>query len=512
MAQNPDPPAAAVVAVDVPVRRLNAAETTFIVIGAIIGVGIFFNPTQVARLAGSAELALIAWALGGAIAICGALTFASLGSVYHGVGAQYEILRDAYGPMSGFLFVFCNATAVQAGAIAIIALVCTDNLSLATAGYQIAEWKKQWLAAGLIVGLMAANIVGVRGSAGIQAATVIIKIGLLLVIAALALLGPPDAGPATHETATLATSRTTPSTTPSTTSTTSTRSTTPTTPISTPSTLPVVTRPSPPAPDSAADPLALVLFSAVVPVLFAVGGWQHALWISGEVARPRRNLPLGILLGTGIVVAVYLIANWAYFRLLGYDGVAGSTALAAEAVATVWPAWGSRVVAGCVAVSAFGVLNAQLLSGPRLIQRLALDGRFFDVFKHLLPGRGTPAAAILMLGLLALMLLFAAGRDAVDRLTTGVVLVDALFFTLSGAAAFVLYRKRLRKDGSWLRLGWPIAPALFVLGEIGLIVGACRSEATREAAIIGAIWVAAAGVLYFAVFRRRTPSRGARLQ
>lgn len=457
---SPDP----AVAVDVPVRRLNAAETTFIVIGAIIGVGIFFTPTQVARLAGSPELALAAWAVGGLIAICGALTFASLGSIYHGVGAQYEVLRDAYGPMAGFLFVFCNATAVQAGATAIIALLCADYLSIAVLGSSTEEWVKQLLAAGLIAGLVAANILGVRASAGIQAATVIIKIGLLLVIAALAVLSGPAAA-ATGASSGLA---------------------------------------NPPS----ADPVAWILFSAVVPALFSYGGWQHALWISGEVARPRRNLPLGILIGTGVVVVVYLVANWAYFHLLGYDGVAGSKALAAEAVATAWPAWGSRIVAACVAISAFGVLNAQLLSGPRLIQRLAHEGNFFSIFKHLLPGRGTPAAAIALLGALALVLLFAAGRDAIDRLTTGVVLVDALFFALTGLAVFALYRRRLRGNGSWLRMGWPIAPALFVLGELGLIAGAYRDEDTRGAAYIGVIWVVVAVVLYLQVFRRRRVAPG----
>lgn len=459
-----DPVAATAAAVDVPVRRLNAAETTFIVIGAIIGIGIFFTPTQVARLAGSAELALAAWAVGGVIAICGALTFASLGSIYHGVGAQYEVLRDAYGPMAGFLFVFCNATAVQAGATAIIALLCADYLSIAVLGSSTKEWIKQVLAAALIAGLVAANIVGVRGSAGIQAATVIIKIGLLLVIAALALFGGPAAGANGVSTQ----------------------------PAAAPST----------------DPVAWILFSAVVPALFSYGGWQHALWISGEVARPRRNLPLGILIGTGVVVVVYLVANWAYFRMLGYDGVASSKALAADAVATAWPAWGSRIVAACVSISAFGVLNAQLLSGPRLIHRLAHEGNFFSVFKHLLPGRGTPAASIALLGALALVLLFAAGRDAIDRLTTGVVLVDALFFALTGLAVFALYRRRLRSDATWLRMGWPIAPALFVLGEFGLIIGAYRDHATRGAAYIGVIWVIAAALLYLLVFRKRAVARG----
>jgi basic amino acid/polyamine antiporter, APA family len=437
-----------------PPRRLGAAETTFVVIGAIVGVGIFFNPTQVARLAGSAEMALLAWTLGGAIALCGALTFASLGSIYNGPGAQYEILRDAYGPLTGFLFVFCNATAIQAGAIAIIALICADNMALALGGGVLTGVAKLSLSIGLILGLMLANIAGVRGSAGIQAATVIAKVSVLLAIAGLAAMSAPSAGAAVQ-----------------------------------PGSLP-----------GRRDPYAWVLFSAMVPAFFAYGGWQHALWISGEVKNPRRNLPLGILLGTAIVVLVYVIANWAYFRLLGYGGVVNSKALAADAVGSVWPAWGGRAVAAGVAVSAFGVLNAQLLSGPRLIQRLASDGRFFAVFSKLTPRTQTPAAAIALLAVLALVLLIGAGEKAIDRLTTGVVFLDGIFFVLTGLALFVLHEKRA---GGWQRLGFPVAPLLFVLGEAGLMAGAYRDPTTRSAAYIGIIWVAAAAILYFAAFRGR---------
>jgi APA family basic amino acid/polyamine antiporter len=456
-----------------PPRRLNAADTTFIVIGAIVGVGIFFNPSQVARLAGSTELALLAWTLGGAIALCGALTFASLGSVFTGPGAQYEILRTTYGPLTGFLFVFCNATAIQAGATAIIALICADNLAVALIGTALAGGSKLALAANLIAGLVLTNIVGVRGSAAIQAATVIAKIAVLFTIAALAVFAAPP--PSAQSAASI------------------------------------------PAPTATATPLALILFSAVVPAFFSYGGWQHALWISGEVKNPRRNLPLGILLGTVIVVLVYLTANWAYLRLLGYAGVVGSRVLAADSVAVVWPTGAARAVAAGVAVSAFGVLNAQLLSGPRLIHRLASDGQFFKVFARLMPKSQTPAPAIILLGALALALLLAAGEAAIDRLTNGVVFLDGLFFILTGLAVFILRKRKSTGVDRMLSLGFPIAPALFVLGETGLVIGAHREAANRSAAFIGVIWVIVAAFLYLVLFRRgrnsparETESRAAR--
>src|SRR5262245_18155222 len=111
-----------------PARVLGRFDTTSIVIGAIIGVGIFFTPSRMAAHTGSGPLRLLAWTIGGAIALCGALTFAELGGMYHASGAQYQILRDSYGPFPAFLFVFCNATAIQAGAAAIIAIICAENL------------------------------------------------------------------------------------------------------------------------------------------------------------------------------------------------------------------------------------------------------------------------------------------------------------------------------------------------------------------------------------------------
>ncbi len=438
-------------------RVLGPFDATCVVVGAIIGVGIFFTPSRVAQLAGSGELALLAWTLGGAIALLGALTFASLGSVYNGAGAQYEILRDAYGPLPAFVFVFCNATAIQAGAIAIIATICVKNLSLAAAGIELADGR---LLAGctlLIAGLVAANCLGVRWGSGIQNLTVVAKLAVLLAIAALAASSASaPAGTAAAGASSI----------------------------------------SPPA----GLGLVAVLFAACVPAFFSYGGWQHALWIAGEVRNPTRNVPLAILVGVVLVVAVYLLTNWAYLHLLGHAAVAGSTTLAADAVGTVWPAWGRRAIAGGVAISAFGVLNAQLLSGPRLIYRLASDGRFFSIFGRVGHETATPVPAILLLGGLALVLLLAAGAQAVEMLLTGVVFVDGVFFALTGLAPLILRPAALRAGRPWAGYGYPLVPLLFVLGEIGIVLGAYGDRATRSAAHIGLAWIAAAVVLYLVRF------------
>jgi basic amino acid/polyamine antiporter, APA family len=441
---NPDPQ-------DQPARVLGAADATSVVIGAIIGVGIFFTPSQVAQLVGSGPLALAAWAIAGVIVLCGALTFAELGGMYHASGAQYSILRDAFGPLPAFLFVFCGATVIQAGAVGIIAVICAANLGLAAGGGAPAGAALLAIAAALIAGLTLANIAGVRLGSSIQNVTVLAKLLTLLAVTLVAALAAPHAGPEAAP------------------------------------------------PSSALGPVPSVL-AALVPAFFSYGGWQQALWIAGEVREPRRTLPRAIVGGVVVVVVVYLLANWAYLRLLGAGGVAASSALAADAVAVVWPSLGRRAMAAAVAVSAFGVLNAQLLAGPRLVYGMARDGRFFAVFGKL-GRRGTPVAAIALLGGTAALLLAAAGPGGVDRLLNGVVFIDGIFFVLTGAALFVLRRKRPDADRPMRVPGYPLVPLVFVLGEVGVVTGAYLSPSLRGAAWIGLGWMAAGAVLYAVRFR-----------
>lgn len=443
---------------DQPARVLGGVDATSVVVGAIIGVGIFFTPSRVAQLVGSGSLALVAWALAGAIALCGALTFAELGGLYNGSGAQYAILRDSYGPLPAFLYVFCNATAIQAGAVGIVAVICAQNVGVAAGAGALEGAALVLLAAALIVGLVLANILGVRWGSRIQNVTVVAKVLTLLAVTGLAVLAPSRAA---AEVA------------------------------------------SGDAGITGGPGAVSGILAALVPAFFSYGGWQHALWISGEVREPRKILPRAIVGGVLLVIVVYLLANWAYLGLLGVRGVAESKALAADAVTTVWPGAGRRAVAAAVAVSAFGVLNAQLLSGPRLVYGMARDGRFFPVFGVLHGRSGAPVAAIGLIGGMALLLLLAAGLQGVDRLLNGVVFIDGIFFVLTGAALFVLRRRRPDADRPMRVPGYPVVPLVFVLGEVGVVAGAYLSPEVRSAALIGAAWIAGGAVLYMARFREK---------
>lgn len=440
-------------------RALGPVSATCVVVGAIIGVGIFLNPGQVARAAGSGNLALLAWTIGGLIALAGALSFAQLGVAYPTAGGQYEILCDAYGRGPAFLYVFCNGTAIQPGAIAIIATVCTANLGVLINGTPLSTVPALVVSTIIISTLMATNIVGVRWGAAVQNFTVFAKLlalGAIVLIAFLAKndLAAADAALNSGQAATQA----------------------------------------------VGFGLVATLLASVMPCFFAYGGWQHALWMAGEVRAPRRVLPVAIIGGVLLVVVVYVSANWAYLHLLGFAGVTGSKALAADAVGAVWGDSGRRLTAAAVLISAFGVLNAQLLSGPRLIYRMACDSKYLSPLARV-SKFGTPIGAILVLGTLALVLLFALGKDRADTLVSAVVMIDGVFFGLTGLSVFLLRRSQPQRFAGTGTLGYPIAPALFVLGEFALLSASVYKDASGTASLIAGGWIAAAALSYMLLFR-----------
>jgi APA family basic amino acid/polyamine antiporter len=431
-----------------------------VVVGAVIGVGIFFTPSSIARLVDSPGMAMLAWGLGGLIALCGAVVFAELGGMYQSSGAQYSILRDAYGRCIAFLFVFCNATAIEAGSIGVIAIFCAQSIAAAITSSPPGNVVIISMAVLLIVGLAGANIVGIRWGARIQNVTVYAKLLTLLAVIVLALaFGPHDQVVTTAVAAS--------------------------------------TAPKP--------AMWIALLAALGPALFSYGGWQQALWVAGEVREPHRNLPRSIVLGVLIVIAGYVLVNWAFLKLLGLKGVAESVSLPADAVAAAVPAWAGsaqRIVAAAVAISALGVLNVQLMTGPRLIYALAVDGLFFKPFAGVHPRFRTPLLSIALLAVLSMTLLAIAGPAGVDKLVTGVAFVDGIFLAMTGAALLLL-RKRNPLGQRRIRLpGSTLTVVIFCVGELGLITGACLEESMRIPALIGVCWITAAAILYFLGFRR----------
>jgi APA family basic amino acid/polyamine antiporter len=437
-------------------RVLGLWDATCVVVGAVIGVGIFFTPKDVARLSGSEGAALAAWGVGGLIALLGAITFAELGRMRPVAGGQYHVLRDAYGRLPAFLYVFCNLTAIQAGAVAIISIVCAENLGVALFGATPGSTWTLGMATVLTWLLVGANVIGVRTGAGLQNTTVVLKLAALFAVVVLAALaGPrPEAAPG------------------------------------------VVGAGAAPAPMTFAS-----LFAAVTITLFAYGGWQQGLWMAGEVKDAERNLPRSILLGIGVVLVTYLLAAWAFFDLLGFAGVRDAGALTADAISVAAPGLGARLAAGAVAISAFGVLNAQFLSGPRLTWAMASDGLFFAPFARLHARFATPAPAIVLLGVMASALTLGLGLQRTDLLITGVVVIDATFFALTGLALPVLQR---RFPGAGRGAGWiALAAVAFAVLELLAVLGSLLQANVRLVALTGLGWIAAAALTWALFFRTR---------
>ena len=434
-------------------RVLSLRDALGIVVGAIVGVGIFFTPGKVASHTGDAGLALLAWGIGGGIALLGALTFAELGGLYPRAGGQYAVLSDAYGAPLAFVYGFCLVSAIQAGATAIIGIVCAQHLGILVTGSPPEATTTVAMAALMIVGLGWANVRGVRLGASITNVTTLARILTLVGMTLMAFLFGPAEVPSG----------------------------------------------APPGPDAPAAALLLVL----TPVLFSFGGWQQGLWMAGEIREPRRNVPLAIVLGVMVVVLVYLLANLALFRMLGSSGVAAAKAPAAAAMKVLLPGIGERVVGAAVAVSAFGIMNAQLLTGPRYIHAMARDGRFFAPFARLHARHATPHRGVVLLALLSLILLFTAGEEGLDHLLTGVVFIDWVFFGLTGAALLVLRRKLPDAERPVRVPAYPFTPLLFTLAALFATTAPFLDPRPRAAALIGLAWIAAAVLTYLLFFRGR---------
>ena len=433
-------------------KVLNLWDATCVVVGAIIGVGIFFNPRDVAHITGSATAAMAAWIVGGLIALLGAITFAELGRMRPVAGGQYHVLRDAYGRPPAFLFVFCNLTAVQAGGVAIISIVCAQNLGVALHGAAPGEAWTLGVATVLTWLLVGVNFIGVRSGAGVQNATVVLKLVTLGAVVLLAALIEPGNAP----------------------------------------------------PSAAADAHALTfssLFAGVTLTLFAYGGGQQSMWMAGEIRDAERTLPKAIVLGVVIVVAAYLAANWAFLDLLGFDGVSNAKALAADAVSVWSPGLGRRLAAAAVAASALGVLNAQFLSGPRLTWAMSRDGLFFSPVARLSARFLTPWPAIVLLGVLASALTLGLGLARTDLLTTGVVVVDAVFFALTGFALPLLRRRDAEAARSPAWIAW--VAVVFSALELLAIAGSLLQQNVRAVAFSGLGWIAAGAVIWAIFFARR---------
>jgi basic amino acid/polyamine antiporter, APA family len=433
------------------VPRLGVFSGTMMVVGGIIGSGIFLNPAIVADRVGSAGLTLLVWVAGGIVALLGALIFAELGARRPVAGGGYVYLREAYGRLPAFLYGWTLLLVIATGAIAAVA-VTFANYAGALLG--LGAQSRVPLAIAAILALSVVNYLGVTPGAVTQNVLTVLKLCALFILI-LAGLGHPVGASVD------------------------------------------VTPPDP------GRSVAVAVGTALVPVLFAFGGWQQTNFVAEELIEPKRNLPRALIAGVMLVVVVYLLANVAYLRTLGIAGLAGSSAPAADTMASLYGAPGRTLIAAGIAISTFGFLNLVILVSPRVYHAMARDGLFFPSLARLHPRYRTPTAAILFQCGWAIVLT-ATGTYA--ELLDYVVFGDWIFFGLTAATLFLFRaRERGRVESEKLRFrapGYPATPLLFILAACFVVAGSVASNPGN--ALRGTVLIALGLPVYLYWERRQT--------
>src|SRR5262245_13360719 len=431
-------------------RALNTFDATMVVVGGIIGSGIFILPSVVAQRLPSAGLVLVAWLVGGAIALAGALAFAELASLFPKAGGEYVYLREAYHPLVAFLFGWASLLMIQGGGLGTVAITFSQY-ALRLIGRDLSAS----VGAAIAIAVVAAvNIVGVKPGSRLLNVLVILKLGALAVlIGGGLLLGRASATPS-------------------------------------------------PAPETAAGfGLPILAFgAALVPILFAYGGWQSVNLLAEETTEPRRTLPRALLAGTAIVITVYLLANVVYLTVLSREGLAATPTPAADAVRRILGPGGDRLISAAIAVSAFGFLDLTLLAQTRIYYAMGADGSFLPALGRLHPRFKTPVLAIVLQALWGIILVL---TGTYGELVDSVVFGDWIFFGLTVAAVFRFrsrYPVEARGPGSFRVPGHPVVPALFVAAALLVVWSAIRTNPTRSA--LGAAMLAV-GIPVYAIYARR---------
>jgi APA family basic amino acid/polyamine antiporter len=405
-------------------RRLGPFDATMIVMGGIIGAGIFVNPSVVARQVHTPMLVLGAWLIGGVIALIGAFVYAELAVLRPRVGGQYAYLRDAYHPIVAFLYGWTLLLVVQTGGMAGAAIIF-GRYFRELSGLAIPEQAVAALTLGV---LTVVNCLGIRAGSNVQSALMLTKLGAIALLIGVGwILVAPAAGLTTS----------------------------------------VLANGS--GPDSAWKGLA----AAMVPVLFAYGGWQTATFVSGEMRNPRRDLPRGLFIGVAGVIAVYLLVTYVCLRALGVDGLANTTTPASEVMRQALGSRGAKIIACGIAVSTMGFLSQSILTAPRVYYAMARDGVFFKAVGQLNPRTRVPVIAIVLQGAWAAIV---AMTGRYEQILNYVVTIDVLFFGLTGASLLV-FRARARRGGTeetageLVRVPWhPFTTWLFVLTCWGVAI------------------------------------------
>ncbi len=428
-------------------RVLGGREATAIVVGIMIGTGIFIVPAQITRSMGTRDAALSVWAVTGLLSLFGALSFAELAAMLPQAGGQYVYLREAYGPLTGYLCGWSFFIAAQTGGISVLAVGFAEYTNEFVS---LTPWEQKAAAAASIAVLTAINYVGVREGGALQSLLTGVKVGAIAVIT---LLGY------------------------------------------------VLVKGLPAAPAALVAPTGhrwIASFGvAMVGAFWAYEGWNACTFAAGEVKRPERNIPLALILGTVAVIIVYLALNLVYYHVLPMDQVARSSRVGADAAVRIFGRTGSYLVSLLIIISTIGSLNGSILAAPRVYYAMARDGLFFRWCARVHPRFHTPHVALLVQGTWAIVLV-AAGTY--EQLLTYVIFAAFVFYALTALAVMVLRRTMPDAPRPYRVFGYPYVPIIFVLGSAWFLVNTLMEEPVEAGC--GAVMLGL-GVLVYGFWKRR---------
>jgi APA family basic amino acid/polyamine antiporter len=436
-----------------PRRQLGLFDAIMLVMGGIVGAGIFANPSEVAHRVHTPFLILGVWVLGGFIAMCGAFIWAELATrLPAAAGGQYVYLREAYHPAVAFVYGWGLLLVTQTGGMAAVAVIFSSYFR-ALAGV---TWSDSVIAAAVLFMLTGINCLGARAGSNVQSALMLLKIASL---AALVVLGFAFGGGSLKSG-------------------------------------PLFAQP-------VSFGLLKGIGSAMVPIAFAYGGWQTATFVAGEMRDARHDLSRGLLIGVAAVVGLYLAVNFACLRALGPAGLDATATPASDVMRIALGERGAQWIAAAIAISTLGFLSQSMLTAPRVYYAMARDGLFFQSVGKLSPRSRAPVVAIILQGVAAIVI---ACSGTYGEILNFEVTVDFIFFGMTAASLFILRRAQIGSDTPIYRVpGHPFTTILFVLSCAG-IVGSAIVASPANSAIALCIMLAGLPVYhYWSRFRRAHP-------
>lgn len=388
-----------------PAKALSLFDTICIIVGIIIGAGIYETTPTVAACMGGWTGIVTVWMAGGLLALCGALCYAELATAYPSQGGDYVYLGRAYGSWAGFLFGWSQLAIIRPADIALMAFVFARYAAVLYAPFPHA---KTVYAAIVVTLLTLINILGVRESKWTQNALTVVKTAGLLFIVAAGMFAP-----GTGEAATAGTF------------------------------------------SGGGLKLAMIL------VLFTYGGWNEIAYVAAEIRNPRKNIVRALILGTLLVAVLYLLANGAFMHALGQKGFAGSEAVAVDTVARLLPNVAARAVAVIICISALGAVNGLIFTGARISYAMGTGHRLFQVLGRWHPKLGTPIAALVAQGILSLCIVLLAGSFIETILYSAPAVW--LFFLATGISLFRLRAEAESIERPFKAPLYPLVPVIFCL-------------------------------------------------